>query len=678
MGQDPVHRSSARERSFYRADIDGLRAVAVVAVLLFHAELPGFAGGYVGVDVFFVISGFLITSIICEDLDRGRFTFADFYARRVRRIFPALFATVLVTCIVAGCFFLPPDFRSLGASIAATAGFASNILFWAQADYFDAPAELKPLLHTWSLSIEEQFYLGFPCLLVLLWWMDPPNRRRVLAGLTAASFAIGVIATHKDPQAAFYLLPPRAWELLLGALLALSPGPALPPALARRAGWLGLASILLAVAIYDAQTPFPGFAALLPTLGAALVIGAGTSGHVGASKLLGSRPLVAVGRLSFSLYLWHWPVLSLLRYALARELDGFETAAALATSVLLAIVSWRFVEEPFRRPRTQSRAAVLRRAAAVTAGIFLTGIVLQATGGLPQRLPDRLLAYSPLLPPEAESRVSCASWSAARTNLSGICLVGDLSAPDLSFAVIGDSHAEALIPAFELAATHHRQKGLVFVKHACRPMLGVARVVDGKRNASCSTFVAKAIDEIRAQASIEEVVFAARWTRQALGTGYQQPVSFYTDGQSPEVSIEENKRSLIRGLDRAFDALSDRRITVIGAVPENEFLPPMALAMADLFRRSPPRTTAEAFHRRNAVVEDVFAQLAKWHRFQFIAPARHLCDGATCAAEIGGRSLYRDDDHLSAFGAEQLANVIDDMFEEPPTPIPPVKARDGN
>ncbi len=660
-----ISRCDGPETVAYRADIDGLRAVAVVAVLLFHAGIPGFAGGFVGVDVFFVISGFLITSIIARQLERGQFTFAGFYVRRMRRIFPALFTTVLVTGIVAGFFFLPSDFRSLGASIAATAGFASNILFWAQADYFDAPAELKPLLHTWSLSIEEQFYLAFPGLLVLLWRMNPRDRRRIVAGLAVASFLVGLVATRKEPQAAFYLLPSRAWELLTGSLLALSPTPTLSPAVSRGAGWLGLCLIILAVAALDARTPFPGFAALLPTMGAALVIGAGGMDRLGASKLLGSLPFTTVGRLSFSLYLWHWPVLSLMRYALARELEASETLAALAASIVLAILSWRLVEEPFRHPRAQPEAAVLRKAAAFTACIFLTGVALYTTGGLPQRLPDRLLAYGEVEPSAAQSRLHCAEWPGARTDLTGVCLVGDLSAPSLGFAVIGDSHAEALIPAFALAATRNRQKGLVFVKHACRPMLGVVHIVDGKRNASCSTFVAKAIREIQAQASIRDVVFAARWTRQALGTGYQQPNSFYTDGLSKEVSFRENKLSLIRGLDRVFDALSDRRITVIGAVPENEFLTPMALAMAKLFSRPPPRTTADAFHRRNAAVEDVFSQLARLHRFQFISPARRLCDGTTCVAEIDGRPLYRDDDHLSAFGAEQLANVIDDMFEEP-------------
>ncbi len=424
-----ISRFDGPETVAYRADIDGLRAVAVVAVLLFHAGIPGFAGGFVGVDVFFVISGFLITSIIARQLERGQFTFAGFL-RPAHEAHLSRLVHDRPRHRHRRRLLLPSVGLPLARSIdRRDGGLCIQYPVLGPGRLFRRTGELKPLLHTWSLSIEEQFYLAFPCLLVLLWRMSPRDRRRIVAGLAAASFLVGVVATRKEPQAAFYLLPSRAWELLTGSLLALIARPDALAAVARGAGWLGLSLIILAVAALDARTPFPGFAALLPTMGAALVIGAGGKDRLGASKLLGSLPFTTVGRLSFSLYLWHWPVLSTHALRLGTRARSVGDLAAIAASIVLAILSWRLVEEPFRHPRSATRGGGPAQGSCVHGLHFPDGGRPLHEGGLPQRLPDRLLAYGEVEPSAAQSRLHCAVWSGARTELTGVCLVGDLSAP---------------------------------------------------------------------------------------------------------------------------------------------------------------------------------------------------------------------------------------------------------
>lgn len=376
---------------FYRPEVDGLRALAVVPVILFHAGLPGFGGGFVGVDVFFVISGFLITSIIAAELDTGRFSVAGFYERRARRILPALFV-VLAACLpFAWAWMLPRDLGGFADSLAATAGFASNVLFWRSADYFDSAAELKPLLHTWSLAVEEQYYLLFPPLLVLLWRLPRRTRLVLLAAVGVASLALAQWASHAAPAAAFYLLPTRGWELLVGSLLALA-GPALTAPvrgsglLAETGGALGLALLAFAVLAFDRQTPFPGAWALVPTLGAALLIVCATPRTV-AGRLLGSRPLVGVGLLSYSAYLWHQPMLALTRHRSLQPPGHVLLAVVALASLALAYASWRWVERPFRRPGRFDRREVFMLAAAGSVAFLAAGLAGHRAQGFPGRLP---------------------------------------------------------------------------------------------------------------------------------------------------------------------------------------------------------------------------------------------------------------------------------------------------
>lgn len=371
----------------YRSDIDGLRTVAVLPVILFHLGLSQFPGGFVGVDVFFVISGFLITGVIHREIGEGNFSIVRFYERRARRILPALMVMILF-CGVAGWFlFVPENFKRLGSSMAAAALFSSNVLFWLKTDYFAGPAELEPLIHTWSLAVEEQYYILFPLLLMALSRLRRPRYMAVTWALALASFGISVWMTFHARSGAYYLPHSRAWELLAGSLLALGAVPAIHRhRMAELAAFAGLAAVLAGIFLLDGSAPFPGYNALWPTVGAALILHAGSSGHrTLVARLLGSRPFVWTGLISYSLYLWHWPLIVFARYQKMGELDGTDRVVILALTFALAWASWRYIERPCRNRHKVSRNAIFAGAGASLAVVALSGGAIYASNGVSQR-----------------------------------------------------------------------------------------------------------------------------------------------------------------------------------------------------------------------------------------------------------------------------------------------------
>lgn len=335
--------------SSYRPDIDGLRAIAVVGVVLFHAglEVPG---GYIGVDVFFVISGFLITGLIVKDLNNQSFSLLDFWERRARRILPAL-AVVTAATLIAGWYILmPSDYKRLGSSVIALAALASNIQFYRSTGYFAPASKEMPLLHTWSLSLEEQFYLLVPLLLMLLFYLRKPSWfQMALIVVSIGSLIMATIGIRYAPSATFYLLPFRAWELALGSLLAITQ-PLKQQKTRSTLAWIGLGGILVPYALYSARTPFPGLTAIPPVVGAALLIWTGMPGASPTipNQMLGARPLVWIGLLSYSLYLWHWPLFAYYRYLFSSEPPLAPALLIVSISLVLAWLSLHYIEHPFR------------------------------------------------------------------------------------------------------------------------------------------------------------------------------------------------------------------------------------------------------------------------------------------------------------------------------------------
>lgn len=374
----------------YRAEIDGLRALAVVPVILFHAGFHAFSGGFIGVDVFFVISGYLITSIIINDLAKGQFSLVDFYVRRAKRILPALFLVMLVCLPFAAFIFLPIAMKDFAQSLVATSVFSSNFLFFTESGYFEPNAELKPLLHTWSLAVEEQYYIIFPLLLILAWRFG----RRWILGLLTVIFLFSLAAaewgTVSSPAAAFYLLPMRAWELLIGAFAAFylqDRAARLPHAVHQAGSVMGLALIFYAIAAFDEATPFPGVQALIPTLGTTLIILFAMPG-TWVNRLLSVRALVFLGLMSYCAYLWHQPLFAFSRYSSPEEPSAVIMLLLCFATLPLAYLSWRFVERPFRRPELP--AGTLISVVAVAAVGF---IGVGYAGSLSDGFKNQILTY---------------------------------------------------------------------------------------------------------------------------------------------------------------------------------------------------------------------------------------------------------------------------------------------
>ncbi len=651
----PTRSKQPPSASGYRADIDGLRALAVLAVIAFHAKLPGFAGGYVGVDVFFVISGYLITSILRREMEAGTYSLARFYERRIRRILPALLVMCAVALGVAALFYIPRDFRDLTQSAGATAVFASNIYFWRKAGYFDQAVEWKPLVHAWSLGVEEQFYILWPLALGLLY---PLARRKLqwwLLGLAALSLGIAAVLVTQEPRAAFYLLPARAWELLAGAALALGLSP-VADRWREALGFAGIAAILGAVCAYDARTPFPGLTALLPCLGAMAVIAAGAGGSSAVSRLLGLALPAALGRMSYSLYLWHWPVLVLSQYYLLRAPTPTETAGLLLASFGLALLSYRLVETPFRQRIGIRRSVLFASAFAATALMAGIGVIGWRTDGMPGRLPPRAAALAAAASDTNPLQRICDRTAAAQVAAGGACRIGAAD-PLPDFVVFGDSFGDALLPGLDRAGRDTGRAGYGLTYSGCYPLVG--HLQEGE----CGPFTDAVLAFIAARPEIRTVVVVSRWTSGLWATrfgAYAQDGLWLTDAQSAEESAAENARVVERSLRRFLTALADRRVIAVAHLPEQRVDVPRDLALRALrglhMSVGVERT---AFEERQAPVRDLFRRLKGEHpNLEILDLGAALCDPASCPAMAGESVLYADDNHMSTTGALLLSPLF--------------------
>jgi peptidoglycan/LPS O-acetylase OafA/YrhL len=646
----------------YRPDIDGIRALAVLAVVLFHYRVPGFSGGFVGVDVFFVISGYLITSLIRKEMGEGRFSLRQFYERRIRRIFPALFAMLAIATVAAAVLFFPVSFLNYGKSLLATAFFSANFEFWREAGYFDVSADQKPLLHLWSIAVEEQFYLVFPALLL---WIGARSKARLslaVGVIFAASLIFSVWSAHHARTAGYYLLPSRMWELMLGALLAV--GAVNFPTRIRLhhfAATAGLALIGYSVFRYSHSTPFPGAAALIPCAGTALIIAAGEGAVV--NRALSLRPVVFVGLISYSLYLWHWPIYVFGRAALFRAPAPLETALLIGLSFVLAVLSWQFVERPFRnRTFRWPRPALFRGAGIAIATTAACAALLVFGQGWPQRFSPEIrtiLAEAS----DHEPRIrQCFGLTADDVRKGRLCSIG-AKVEQASFLLWGDSHADALIPAVQSVATRQGRGGLFAGTDSCPPLLGVKRADSAK----CGAFN-DAVAKIATSKSIRDVILEARWAKNAEGSSFgQEPsgrVRLYDD-ISPGRTEKETRDVFYRGLDRTVAALTraGKKVILVASVPEVGFPVPAYLARAKMADPDATLTTSAAVYReRQKFVLWTFAQMRRRYGAEVVYPDRVLCSGGACKVALDGRPLYRDAHHLSVFGAKQLTPLLAEVF----------------
>jgi peptidoglycan/LPS O-acetylase OafA/YrhL len=632
-----------KQKVKYRPDIDGLRALAVVPVVLFHAGMSGISGGFVGVDVFFVISGFLISQIIATEIGENRFSLARFYERRVRRILPAFLFVAAITCLASYALLLPEDLARFGDSLVAAALSGSNVLFWLESgDYFANKSDLKPLLHTWSLGVEEQFYVVFPLLLLAVsrlrgWRFLKPV---VVVGLVL-SLALSIYATDHYSIAAFYLLPARAWELLAGTLLAIGVVPPLTRRLhAEIVSALGLIAIVASVLLFNDTTPFPGWAAIAPVAGAAMIIHAGSaSTQTLVGRLLATAPLRWIGLISFSLYLWHWPLIVFTKYYFIEPNPGL-MAAVVVLSFALAYLTWRFVEQPLRhaKPGGSPRGALVVGAAALAVAACM-GAVLAKAGGFPGRISPEIVRFSEKATHQGPRRDCGFAFDKKRT-VDTLCVLG---APGVAptFLVVGDSHADAMAAAAFEAGAGVGQSGYQISATGYRPVLGYRKRGEPEKYAYLNPLVAKLLDT---HPEVREVIVVVYWKAATV-------TDDYIDAQGRRIAGDV---AMSRGLNALIDRYPDRRFLVTTSTADSFSFGGHPAARARMFHQPfDPRIPRETFDASRAAYGGVLTQLAAKPNVTMMDLAARTCDAAYCHGQRDGQLLYTDDNHLS-FAASRL------------------------
>ena len=652
----------------YRPDIDGLRAIAVLSVVFFHAGIDWIPGGFAGVDIFFVISGFLITRIVMEAIVAQHFSLANFYVRRARRILPALYVVIGGIFLLGLLVLLPLELTGLSESILATNLFVSNFLFWKQAGYFDTAAELKPLLHTWSLAVEEQFYVIWPLLLAF-------SHRRgwrlkwVVLSLLGVSFIGAGLLLAKMPSAVFYLFPFRAWELLMGAMLAAGYLENMADSRWRHAcSLLGFGLLLFSVLFLHKALPFPGWNALPPCLGTVLLIAAGKDA-VANRYVLSARPLVFVGLISYSLYLWHWPLLAYVRVINLGQLPAAEAAVAIIISMLLAWLTWRYIEQPFRAVAKESRPAPLLVKFALP-GVLLC--VVAGAGlaykGFPNRIPASAFAAQEAALDFNASRSGCHLDMAnvVLPALANCTSQRSTGTANKTVAVWGDSHAEAIVPGVLVMPGLAESEMLQLTKTSCPPLIGAKVTRGGTEYRECETFNKKVLALLTGSRAITTVVLAARWPVYALGTPFGVPEELpgavgysLTAGianmPAPYTSTEVLEATLGNTVNLLISA--GKKVIVVGSVPEMRFDVPACVARARMVSIAAmdcgldQKAVGQRISEANAAVDKV----ARQYQAATVYPDRILCQRGYCDVEDPeGQVLYYDHNHLSMTGARYV------------------------
>ena len=666
---------SLPENRQYRPDIDGLRAIAIISVIAYHAGFSGFSGGFVGVDIFFVISGFLITSLLFKEAAAtGRINLGAFYARRVRRLMPAGLVVVAVT-LVLGAIFLPPassEQSSLARTAIAFAYFGSNFYFFKKTGgYFDEPSFGMPLLHTWSLAVEEQYYLIWPMIMLLVFHFSGARhaegfmRRRslwVLGAMFAASLALSIGTTRDHQSFAFFLLPARIWEFAIGGMVGLA-GSAF---YARLRGWAevlavgGLALIVYSVVALDHNTPFPGWAALFPVLGTVFLIAGMTADEDGfVRRILALKPMVFIGLLSYSWYLWHWPLLSLFRIYNLGAQDAATNAVIIGLALVLAWLTYVLIENPIRVRRPGPFRSV-RPTLFVGLGIALVTVSMgnglkawreyQKTLEGNQAVVKVRKDYSPF-------------WDAcllgAKRQYSEFvrdeCIHG-LEKGHPKVLLWGDSHAAHMMPALMEAYPDAGVYQVTMV--GCPPVLGYESKVPmaPKDCPELNQQLLREIPELRKN-GLQGIVISARWPmylrQRTLAVSQTQATAFSDPQKLAEARAEMQSRfdETLTALERA-----GVRVLVLAPNPETVYSPPLCVGLRRGAHCDVPRVVSEAFvNEATATLADAVARHSNTRLAQLMD---FFCSAETCYVMRHGTILYTDENHISATAARDLGRFL--------------------
>lgn len=651
----PVHSAIG-----FRTDINGLRAWAVIAVVLFHFRIPGFSGGFSGVDVFFVISGFLMTSIIVGGLRKQdtKFSIIGFYLARARRIIPAL-AGVCATLLILGWFFLAPqDYSKLSKHIISSLGFFSNFTYWLEAGYFDNDSHEKWLLHTWSLSVEWQFYLILPLILLILWKISKSDKFLKIATFAGIVLSLGlsIWLTNNHPEAAFYLLPTRAWEMLAGGLVFLAyPNGLTSNRLRVIANISGLSLITFSSVCFSNTTPWPGIYAAFPVMGAVLILLAAKNDSVftknSLSQWLGTR--------SYSIYLWHWPLV-VMTYYLGYQDNYRFICICLALTFLLSDVSYRIAEKPAQRwlgkiglKTNISFFSILL--------IFITipCLVLKHYQGAPQRLPSNVLAVDQERLNINPRKKECLSYGMEFKS----CVYGG---SNISAIVLGDSHANSLVTAIE-ASLPNKTDGVLFIAYAACPTIYGAKKIN-MPNVHCEPFNSWAKKQISEAPAHIPVIIINRTTAQLLGRledgkeSYGKPLIYFSTTEvtaNPEF-IDEFQKRLIK---TACSYATERTVFMLRPIPEPGVNVPAAMSRAMILGKNANiEIKTNEYHERNKYVWDAQDAAAQQCGVKILDPIPLLCTNKICKFSHNGRPIYSDDDHISEYGNRLLIPLFQSIF----------------
>lgn len=639
----------------YREDIDGLRALAVAIVILFHFQVSSVPGGFVGVDVFFVISGFLITSLISRQIADGHFNLIDFYERRFRRIYPNLLVVLTATVVLGFLAMMPLTYHPFGRHLIWATLSVSNFAFIGGNGYFDPDNLTKPLLHTWSLGVEEQFYLVFPWLLILA-SKRGYNAKWLVGIIIGLSLTLSVGAAFADWTPSYFLLPTRFWELGIGALIAILPTSSRLSTVHRSVlGIAGLLAIGWAALRLTESDPFPGYFAMVPTLGAAAIIWA--NGGV-AARVLSFRPFVWIGRMSYALYLWHWPLISIAAGIGLPPTNSGSRIVIIAIMFGLSVAGYFLWEQPIRRRRLlRSRKLFFAVLAVFAVALIGAGLVIFQTRGVPQRLPADLVAMEKAAKNDS-FYINKRCPALTKGDLVS-CPLGDEARAAITFAILGDSHAQAVAAEIGDLAKSYHLRGVFLGRAGCPPLAGLTRTA----HSSCTDQYDFAISQIK-ELQPDLVIVIAQWaavTGDPDG-GYKTSL-FAKSGPIPE----SDRLSMVSSaLQKTISDIGDRQIVTAQTVPEYNGMAPIAWQRwAERLGLSRINTSlsVNAYWNRQEYAKSMLDKISKNNKYiHIVDTTKVLCNTNDCIRAIEGVFLYSDHTHLSHVGAKIYAAQFEPYF----------------